>query len=265
VSRYADTFARLKEAIAFVPFVVLGDPTPEASLAQIDALIEGGADMLELGIPFSDPIADGPVIQAASLRARAAGTTPARAMDLLKAIRHHHPEVPMGLLVYANLVRLDRFYAEVAEVGVDSVLVADVPTREAPPYVAAARAAGVAPVMIAPPNASEATLDQVAASSEGYTYVVTRRGVTGADEKAGTAERRALLAGLKARGAAPPVMGFGISTPGQVRAAREAGAAGAISGSAVVRRIEANLEDAPARVASLRSFAAAMKAATAPA
>jgi len=262
VSRYAETFARLERDIAFIPFVVLGDPGPDESLAVVDALIAGGADMLELGIPFSDPIADGPTIQAASLRARAAGTTPERARALLHEIRRRHPNVPIGLLVYANLVRLERFYRDVAEVGVDSVLVADVPTREADPYAEAARAAGVAPVMIAPPNASEATLDRVAALSEGYTYVVTRRGVTGAEREAGTADRSDLLDALKARGAAPPVLGFGISTPDHVQAAREAGAAGAISGSAVVRHIEAHLDDPKARAAALKGLAQAMKAAT---
>lgn len=262
MNRYRETFARLEGELAFIPFVVLGDPTPDESLAVVDALVEGGADMLELGIPFSDPIADGPTIQAASLRAREAGTTPGRALELLVEVRRRHPSIPIGLLVYANLVRLDAFYAEVASAGADSVLVADVPTREAAPYVEAARAAGVAPVMIAPPNASDATLDRVAELSEGYTYVVTRRGVTGAEQEAGTADRRGMLEALKTRGAPPPVLGFGISTPEHMRAAREAGAMGAISGSAVVRRIEANVDDPSRARDALRSFARSMKAAT---
>lgn len=262
MSRYEETFSGLEHAMAFIPFVVLGDPTPDDSLAVVDALVAGGADMLELGIPFSDPIADGPTIQAASLRARRAGTTPLRALELLAEIRRRHPSIPMGLLVYANLVRLDRFYADVAAAGADSVLVADVPIREALPYAKAAKAAGVAPVMIAPPNASEATLDRVAEISEGYTYVVTRRGVTGAEREAGTADRGGLIDALRARGGAPPVLGFGISTPEHVRAARDAGAAGAISGSAVVRRIEANLDDPSRRREQLYDFARTMKAAT---
>ncbi|MEM9876613.1 MAG: tryptophan synthase subunit alpha, partial [Myxococcota bacterium] len=250
MTRYAQTFARLERdaEIAFIPFVMLGDPTPEESLDAIDSLVAGGADMLELGIPFSDPIADGPVIQAASLRAREAGTTPARAWELLAEIRRRHPAVPVGLLVYANLVARGGFYASAARTGVDSVLVADVPTREATPYLEAAHEAGVAPVLIAPPNASEATLDRVAAGSCGYTYVVTRRGVTGdAVTDEGQVARARALSELRARGAAPPVLGFGIATPDHVAAARTAGAAGAISGSAVVRRIEAARHDPEAR------------------
>jgi tryptophan synthase alpha subunit len=132
MERYETLFKQLKERKegAFVPFVTLGDPSPEQSLKIIDTLIEAGADALELGIPFSDPLADGPTIQNATLRAFAAGVTPSQCFEMLAAIRQKHPTIPIGLLMYANLVfsrGIDEFYAQCEKAGVDSVLVADVP------------------------------------------------------------------------------------------------------------------------------------------
>ena len=143
---------------AFVPFVMLGDPDLERCEEVIDILVRSGADALELGIPFSDPIADGPVIQEAARRALTGGVTPGGCFELLARVRQKYPELPVGLLVYANLVfhkGIETFYQRCARAGVDSVLVADVPVREASPFVDAARAQKIAPVLIAPPNASE--------------------------------------------------------------------------------------------------------------
>ncbi len=264
MSRYRSMFERLGSEGAFIPFAVLGDPSPPASAGVLEALIRGGADALELGLPFSDPVADGPTIQAADVRALAAGTRPEHAFRLLVDVRRSHPDLPIGLLVYANLVEAEgreRFYARCRDAGVDSVLVADVPTREAAPYVAAAHAASIDPVFIAAPNTPEPTLLRIAALTRGYTYVVTRRGVTGA-ESAAELGHAALLDTLARAGAAPAVFGFGIATPEHVRAAIASGAAGAISGSAVVRVIEENLDDPAARHAALEAFVAAMKSAT---
>ena len=183
MSRYATMFRDLGDDGAFIPFCVVGDPTPERSLANMLALIEGGADALELGIPFSDPVADGPTIQAADVRALEAGTTPQIALDVIAEVRAQS-DLPIGLLMYANLVR-DDFYARAKMAGVDSVLVADVPTVEARAFVDGAQAAGIEPVMIATPNASDEALAEIAALSRGYTYVVTRLGVTGSERTAG--------------------------------------------------------------------------------
>jgi tryptophan synthase alpha chain len=259
VSRYAAMFERLaaRREGAFGGFIVLGDPDIGASEALLEALVEGGADMIEVGIPFSDPVADGPVIQAAAVRALAAGTTPADCFRLLARFRARHPDVPVGLLTYANLVVArgrEAFYTAAAAAGVDSVLVADVPSLEAAPFVAAAAGQGVDPVLIAAPNTPEPTLRAIAGAGRGYTYCVTRAGVTGADEAVRFDE--ALLARLRALGAPPPVLGFGISRPDHVRQALAAGAAGVISGSAIVA-----LGPDPAAV---RRFAEEMKAATRP-
>jgi len=251
---------------AFVPFTVLGDPDSQCSLEIVRQLAQAGADALELGIPFSDPIADGPTIQAADVRALEAGIRMDDALGIVQTIREEFAALPIGLLVYANLVEgqgRQRFYEQVARAGVDSVLVADVPTLEAEPFAAAARAEGVLPVLIAPPTAEPDQLKEIAYLSRGYTYVVTRAGVTGADEQA-QVDHRSLLVELKRLGAPPALLGFGISRPEHVRAALEAGAAGAISGSAVVRIIQKRLENREKMLADLAAFVRTMKHATRP-
>lgn len=247
---------------AFGAFVMLGDPDLAASAAILDALVEGGADMIEVGIPFSDPIADGPVIQAAADRARRQGVTPADCLRLAAAFRMRHARVPVGILTYANLVLArgrDAFYGAAAEAGVDSVLVADVPVFEALPFVESARAHGIAPVLIAARNTPAPALRRIAALGEGYTYCLARAGVTGARDEVAF-DHEEMLTTLAANLAPPPVFGFGISNPGQVRAALSAGAAGAIAGSAIVGLIAANGGD-PAPAVS--AFVLQMKAATA--
>lgn len=259
MTRYGAMFERLRARGegAFGAFAMLGDPDPAASAAVLDNLVEGGADMIEVGIPFSDPVADGPVIQAAAVRALAAGTRTADCFRLLGEFRTRHPEVPVGILTYANLLMArgrEAFYRAAAEAGVDSVLVADVPLIEAAPFLAAARSAGVAPVLIAAPNTPPRRLARIAAEGEGYTYCVARAGVTGADAQVRFAGD--VIAALAGANAPPPVLGFGISRPEHVRSALEAGAAGVISGSAIVERI--------ARGEDVRPFVAEMKAATRP-
>jgi len=259
MTRYGAMFERCAadRAGAFGAFLMLGDPDLETSAALLDALVEGGADMVELGIPFSDPVADGPVIQAAAARALSAGVRTQPCLDLIAALRSRHAEVPIGILTYANIVAargIEGFCAELAAAGCDSLLVADVPSLEAVPYAAAAHTAGIDLVMIAAPNTPRATLAKIASLSSGYIYCVARAGVTGADAELAL-DHGTLFAALAEVGAPPPVLGFGISTPEQVRQALASGAAGVISGSAIV----AKAEQGPAAV---REFVASMKAAT---
>jgi tryptophan synthase alpha chain len=248
---------------AFAPFFVLGDPSVELTLRWVDAVAATGPDLFEFGFPFSDPPADGPVIQAADQRALQAGNTPARCFEILAEARVRHG-IPASVLVYANTVLqfgIDAFYARCAATGVDGVLVADLPIEESAPFVEAARGAGVAPVFVASRLSDEARLAWIAELGEAYVYLVGRVGVTG--------ERRELdaaLAGLVGRvrsaTAMPVLVGFGISTPEQVRGVIAAGADGAVCGSAFVRRI-AELGTRPEDCAAeLRSFAATMKEAT---
>ena len=257
MSRYAVMFDALaaRGEGAFGAFVMLGDPDLETSALILDALVEAGADMVEVGIPFSDPIADGPTIQAAADRALARKVTPADCFALLARFRARHADIPVGVLTYANLVLArgrDRFYGACREAGVDSVLVADVPAFEAEPFAAAARGHGVDPVLIAAAATPRETLKRVAALGQGYTYCVARTGVTGAEVEM-KLDHGGLFGTLRELGAAPPVLGFGISTPAHVRAGLDAGAAGVISGSAIVKRIEAALDDPAPAVAKFVS------------
>lgn len=252
----------------FLPFVMLGDPDIETSLQILRILAEAGVDALELGLPYSDPVADGETIQRAGKRALESGVRTQDALDLAGRFHAEYPELPLGLLVYANqawqaggLEGEDSFFARANKAGIDSVLVPDAPSLEIKPWSAAARAAGVSLVMIAPPNMSEKDLDEVAKYGEAYTYCVARRGVTGAD----TAPEwmgGPLFDALAERDAPPPVLGFGISKPEHVKNAMQAGAAGAISGSAVIDRIEANLDDMEALKAAVTEFVQQMIAAT---
>ncbi|WP_286876799.1 MULTISPECIES: tryptophan synthase subunit alpha [Pantoea] len=266
MERYNQLFSRLsaRQEGAFVPFVTLGDPSPELSLQIIDTLVEGGADALELGIPFSDPLADGPTIQSAALRAFAAGTTVAQCFEMLQVVRQKYPDLPIGLLMYANLVfsrGIDTFYAQCAAAGVDSVLVADVPVEESAPFRQAALRHNIAPIFICPPNASDDLLRELAQHGRGYTYLLSRAGVTGAENRASQPLHH-LIDKLREFQAPPALQGFGISEPEQVREAIAAGAAGAISGSAIVRIIEKNQRDPATLLRELKAFVSGLKAAT---
>lgn len=253
--------ARLAEGRAFIAFLMLGDPDLPTSLRLLRAALEAGADALELGIPFSDPIADGPTIQRSAQRALQAGVRPSSALEVAAQARQEFPEVPFGLLVYANLVTAGGaapFYGRVAEAGVDAVLVADVPVVEAEPFAAAARRAGVDPVLIAAPNTPDAALVQIAKLGRGFTYCVARAGVTGAGAELHLPPDR-VLSRLVELQAPPPVIGFGISEPEHVQAAFQAGAAGAICGSALIRHLEPHLSDPFAAEQAVRQFVTRMK------
>ncbi len=273
--RYQKAFTDLaaKNEKAFIPFVTIGDPNAEQSLQVIKTLIDAGADALELGIPFSDPSADGVTIQMAALRALKSGINTDICIDILAKVREYAPNIPIGLLLYGNLVfarGIDNFYRDMANVGVDSVLIADLPIRESLPFREAALKHGVAPIFIAPPNASDETLREVSSYSHGYTYVLSRAGVTGVDaiesdtqdESSENSPAQKLISRLNAYHAAPPVLGFGISAPQQVKDALDAGASGAISGSAVVKIIENNLSNNDKMLTALADFVTNMKAAT---
>ena len=153
MSRFDTLFANLeaKGQGAFVPFLMLSDPSPEDALEIISIVVEAGADALELGVPFSDPVADGPSIQLAHVRALDGGATLDKALEQVRALRAKYPELPIGLLTYANMAYVrgtDRFYREFHEAGADAVLLPDVPVREAAPFSAAAEANGIEPVYI---------------------------------------------------------------------------------------------------------------------
>ena len=253
MSRYASMCQRLNGEGAFGAFLMLGDPDLETSAALLDALVDGGADMIEVGIPFSDPVADGPVIQAAAQRALAAGIRVSDCLELLAGFRRRHPAVPVGILTYANIVAARMgFMRDAAEAGADSLLIADVPALEAERFTRDMEQAGIELVLIAAANTPEPMLARIASLSRAYTYCVSRAGITGTH--AGGQFDAGLIARVKAAGAPPPVFGFGISKPEHVRAALAAGAKGVICGSAIV--------DLISRRESVQSFVQSLKAVT---
>lgn len=266
MDRYQQLFTQLtnKNQGAFVPFVTLGDPSPDISLKIIDTLIAAGADALELGIPFSDPLADGPTIQNATKRAFAANVTPSLCFDLLLKIRQKYPTIPIGLLLYANLVYrkgIENFYTRCQHAGIDSVLIADVPFHESAPFREAAEKYQIAPIFICPPNASEILISQIAKYGKGYTYLLSRAGVTGTENQAQIPVSHLVLK-LKEYQAPPAIQGFGISNPDHVKTAVDAGAAGAISGSAIVKIIEQNYHHPDEMFPKISNFVKNMKMAT---
>lgn len=250
MSALRDHLAARKGRI-FMPFSVIGDPGGDADLALAAAYVEAGADVLEFGFPFSDPPADGPVIQAADARALAAGMTPPAAFAFLDAVRARHG-VPVVLLMYYNLILqygLDAFYARAAAAGVQGVLVADLPLEHAGPAVAAARRHGVAPIFLATFLTPPARLARLADAGDGFVYVVAQLGVTG-ERGALDTELPRLLARLRAVTDLPLLAGFGIADGAHARAALDAGADGVIVGSALVRAQASGGVPAAARLAA---------------
>jgi tryptophan synthase alpha chain len=244
-------FERLNGDGSFGAFVMLGDPDLPTSADVLEALVVGGADMIEVGIPFSDPVADGPVIEAAAARALNAGVRVADCFELISALRKRHSEVPIGILTYANIVVARAgFMRDAAEAGADSLLIPDVPALEAEPFVREMEQAGIEPVLIAAANTPDATLRRIASLSKAYTYCVSRAGITGTHASgqfdAGLIDR------LRRASAPPPIFGFGISRPEHVRAALAAGAKGVICGSAIVDLVSRR-EDVASFVQSLKA------------
>ena len=277
MNRYDTMFKRLEEKGegAFVPFIMLSDPSPAEAVEIISTVVEAGADAVELGVPFSDPVADGPAIQTAHVRALDGGATVQQALDQVRELRQRFPELPIGMLIYANVafVRgLERFYPDFHSAGADSILLPDVPVRESQPFTEAAIAAGVDPIYIAPAKASRETLEGVAANSRGYIYAISRDGVTGAEKEATVDGLREVVDNINSFGGAPVLLGFGISRPEHVRDAIAAGASGAITGSAISNIIAKYTEHThpnPGRVtdmaglkAELSDYVRAMKQAT---
>ena len=253
MSRYAAMFARLGNEGAFGAFLMLGDPDLETSAALLDAVVKGGADMIEVGIPFSDPVADGPVIQAAGQRALSSGVRVGDCLELIASLRRRNSQVPIGILTYANIVVARAgFMRDAAQAGADSLLIADVPAMEAEPFTREMEKSGLEPVLIAAANTPDATLKRIASLSKAYTYCVSRAGITGTH--ADGRFNADLVQRVKSAGAPPPIFGFGISTPNHVRAALEAGAKGVICGSAIV--------DLVSRREGVASFVQSLKAVT---
>lgn len=261
MSRLAAAFAH--DRAALVCFVTAGDPTPAATPAILDALVAGGADVIELGMPFTDPMADGPAIQAANLRSLGAGTTTADILSIAGAFRARHPGVPLVLMGYANpMLRrgADWFAAAAADAGVDGVICVDIPPEEDDALGPALRAAGIDPIRLATPTTDAARLPQVLSGASGFLYYVSVAGITGLQQAAQSSIEEA-VSRLKAATDLPVVVGFGIRTPDQARAVARV-ADGVVVGSAIVDLVGRHGVDAPGPVSHyIRSLGDAIRAA----
>jgi tryptophan synthase alpha chain len=221
---------------ALMPFLMAGDPDLATTAATLLALEAAGADMVELGIPYSDPLADGPVIQAAAGRALAAGTTPGRVLEMLAGLQGRLT-IPVVLFTYSNPLLnrgMERFCREAAAAGAAGLVVPDLPLEEAEKLSAIAAAEGLDVVLLVAPTTPADRMARIHAASRGFTYLVSVTGVTGVRTSL-EARVEPLVQGLKAQGGTPVAVGFGISGPEQARQVRGWGADGAIVGSALVK------------------------------
>jgi len=243
VSRIAQRFAELKAQgrAAFVPFITAGDPDLEISRAILHALPGAGADLIELGMPFSDPMADGPAVQASSLRALKAGGSMARTLEMVRAFRKHDTKTPIVLMGYYNPIHAmgaGEFVKQVVAAGADGLIIVDLPPEEDAVLQAPAKAAGIDAIRLVTPTTHDVRLAKVLDGASGFLYYVSIAGVTGTKSFAAS-DVKAALARIRKATALPIAVGFGIKTPAQAgEIARIADAA--VVGSAIVSVIADN-------------------------
>ncbi|MEA5666540.1 tryptophan synthase subunit alpha [Stenotrophomonas sp. MH1] len=238
MTRIDECFARLRASgrKALIPFVTAGDPSLEATVPVMHALVAAGADVIELGVPFSDPMADGPTIQRSSEHALARGATLRYVFDSVAAFRQQDSKTPVVLMGYLNPVEIRgpaRFAEEAVSAGVDGVLLVDLPPEEAEETRAAFTAAGLALILLASPTSSEQRLTTLCEAAQGYLYYVSFAGVTGASERLDSQAASERLRLLRQRSNAPVVAGFGIKDAASA-AAMAVDADGVVVGSALV-------------------------------
>ncbi len=265
IESYQEMFARVKGKGegAFIPFVVVGDPDFETSLEIVKTYVDNGADALELGFPFSDPIADGPTVQAADIRSLNSGMTTRRGFEFIKRIREF-TNIPLGLLVYYNLIYkmgADNFYKSAAESGLNGILAADLPPEEAEVLLDSAGEYGLDQIFMAAQTTSNQRLQKIVGMCGGFLYVVAVMGVTGArSEIADTTVE--LISPVKSHSNLPLAVGFGISRPEHVREVLGAGSDGAIVASALLNIIEEHLENKDVMLTKIGEFCRELKQAT---
>ncbi|NTV11545.1 MAG: tryptophan synthase subunit alpha [Zoogloea sp.] len=262
MSRIQDTFARLSAngRKALIPFITAGDPDPALTLPLMQALVAGGADIIELGVPFSDPMADGPTIQRASERALAKGMSMKKVLDIVREFRAAGHDTPVVLMGYANPIEamgVERFVVAAAEAGVDGVLVVDYPPQECAEFSTACKSAGLDPIFLLAPTSTEARFADVAAAGSGYIYYVSLKGVTGSG-KLDFDEVARRIPQIRASVGMPVGVGFGI------RDAESAKRIAAVADAVVIgsRIIEAIEQSAPGEeAANVQAFLSGVRAA----
>jgi len=260
---YKQVFSELNTA-ALIPFFVIGDPDFDTSLSIVKTAIDAGADVLELGIPFSDPIADGPTIQKADIRARNAGMHVQKALEFVGKVKDYK-DIPIGFLMYYNLIYqygAEKFFKDFHRAGVNSVLVADLSIDDADEIIVPAQSAGLDTVFMVTPNTAAERVKLIASRTTGFIYAVSLLGVTGSREKlSDTVEE--LVGKLKKLTTVPVCVGFGISSAEHAAAIAQAGADGVIIGSRIVGLIEENLDNREKMLAEISTFLSNVKSAIA--
>ena len=249
MTRLSNTFAKPHPAL--ICFLTAGDGDTAANL---DALVAGGADVIELGMPFTDPMADGPAIQQANIRSLGNGTTTADVLSIATGFRQRHPDVPLVLMGYANPMvrRGPEWFANAAkDAGVDGVICVDIPPEEDDALGPALRDAGIAPIRLATPTTDDKRLPAVVAGSQGFLYYVAVAGITGM-QQAAIESIEANVARIKAATDIPVAVGFGVRTPEQARDIARV-ADGVVVGSALVELVAKHGADAPAKLRELTS------------
>lgn len=244
--RIAATFAALKaqQRKALIPFVTAGDPHPEATVELMHAMAEAGADVIELGVPFSDPMADGPVIQRAGERALKAGIGMKQVLDYVRAFRQGNGSTPVVLMGYANPVErygMERFVADAKAAGVDGVLIVDYPPEECEAFAAALKSQGLDPIFLLAPTSSEERMARIGALASGYVYYVSLKGVTGAGHL-DTAAVAEAVPRIRRHVNTPVGVGFGIRDGATARAVAEVSDA-VVIGSRLVQLLEVQNRD----------------------
>lgn len=240
-NRYEKRFAQLRQKgeRAYIPFTILGFPDRKLCLETVKCMIDAGASALELGIAFSDPVADGPIIQKAACRTIESGFSVDDGLSLVREIRKIDSEIPIGLLVYYNMVLapgIDAFYAKAADAGVDGVLIADLPPECADEIASASEKYGIAPIFIVSPLTNSHRLDLILKFAKGFLYAVSRLGITGVEERYDT-KLADLISQVGRKTDLPVCVGFGISTPEQAKSMLNLGAHGVITGSKIVELV----------------------------
>ena len=255
MSRIASAFEKLRAAkrSALIPFITSGDPSPSQTVPIMHALVEAGADVIELGVPFSDPMADGPVIQRSSERALRSGVSLRDVLAMVGEFRREDKSTPVVLMGYANPIErmgLAAFAAAAKQAGVDGVLIVDYPPEESGDWLAVLEGSGIDPIFLLSPTSSEARIDSVAKLAKGYIYYVSLKGVTGAAH-IDTKDVEAMLARIRKHTKVPVGVGFGIR---DAETARRIGriADAVVVGSRIVQELEEGApEAAPERAAKL--------------
>jgi tryptophan synthase alpha chain len=259
MSRIEDAFRRLDRP-AFIAYLVAGDPGEAGFNAAARAVTDGGADILELGMPFSDPVADGPTIQQAHTRALETGMTVDRYFGAVREVRGFS-DVPIILMIYCNTVHrrgVERFYSEAKDAGADGVLVVDMPPEESGRAVRAARENGLDQIFLVAPSTGDERLGAILEYAGGFVYLASLLGVTGARDRLSEQAAR-LIRRVRPHTRLPLAVGFGISRPEHAAALRAAGADGVIVGSALVGIVEEHAGDPERMTREIQGFVADMR------